>query len=297
MTTVDPASPKKPPWTGKKKPRVMLLGAGNRPHVEEEAERLSHLLPQFAEVVHTDLEWEADLSAIEADFAIVLGGDGSILGAARSMGYKQIPIVGVNMGKLGFLAAFTPDHVVDQLAALCAGECQIIEHMMLRCRVLKDDEVIAERIGLNEMALLGGPPFQIRTIDLYVDTQLATSYSCDGLIISTPVGSTAHNLSAGGPILRADLRAFVVSPISPHTLTMRSVVDTGDRCFEMHLRGSDRTMSVVVDGRVLSPITSDHRVRVDQAQPRFKLVATHDYNYYRTLREKLGWGGQIDHGR
>lgn len=296
-STVEPASPKKPSWTGKEKPRVMLLGAGNRAHVEEEAERLEHLLPQFAEIVHTDLQWKTDLSHVEADFAIVLGGDGSILGAARSMGNQQIPIVGVNMGKLGFLAAFTPEQVVDQLATICRGECQIIEHMMLRCRILKDEEVIAERIGLNEMAILGGPPFQIRSIDLYVDDQLATSYSCDGLIISTPVGSTAHNLSAGGPIVRADLRAFVISPINPHTLTMRSVVDTGDRCFEMHLRGATRTMSVVVDGRVLSPITAEHRVCVDQAKPRFKLVAMHDHNYYRTLREKLGWGGQIDHGR
>lgn len=297
MSTVEPASPKKPAWAGKARPRVMLLGAGNRPHVEEEADRLMHLLPQFAEVVHSDLNWKSDISQIEADFAIVLGGDGSILGASRSMGNQQIPIVGVNMGKLGFLAGFTPELLVDQLSAICSGNCQIIEHMMLRCRVFKDDEIIAERIGLNEMAILGGPPFQIRTIDLYVDDQLATSYSCDGLIISTPVGSTAHNLSAGGPILRADLRAFVISPISPHTLTMRSVVDTGDRCFEVHLRGAEKSMSVVVDGRVLSPITADHRVRVDQAQPRFKLIAMHDHNYYRTLREKLGWGGQIDHGR
>ena len=297
MTTVDPASPKKPAWSNAKKPRVMLLGAGSRPHVMEEAERLAHILPQYTEIVHTDLEWKSDLSQVEADFAIVLGGDGSILGAARSMGQRQTPVVGVNMGKLGFLAAFSPEHFVDQLPNLCSGRCRIIEHMMLRCRVLLDDEVIAERIGLNEMAILGGPPFQIRTIDLYVDEQLATSYSCDGLIISTPVGSTAHNLSAGGPILRADLQAFVVSPINPHTLTMRSVVDTGERTYEMHLRGAEKKMSVVVDGRVLSPITTEHRVKVDRAGPRFKLVAMEDHNYYRTLRDKLGWGGHIDHSR
>lgn len=297
MTTVDPASPKKPAWSADQKPRVMLLGAGSRPHVKEEAERLAHILPQYTEIVHTDLEWQTDLSQVEADFAIVLGGDGSILGAARSMGHRQTPVVGVNMGKLGFLAAFSPEQFVDQLPNLCSARCRIIEHMMLRCRVFLDDDVIAERIGLNEMAILGGPPFQIRTIDLYVDEQLATSYSCDGLIISTPVGSTAHNLSAGGPILRADLQAFVVCPINPHTLTMRSVVDTGERTFEMHLRGAEKKMSVVVDGRVLSPITAEHRVKVDRAEPRFKLVVAENHNYYRTLREKLGWGGHIDHSR
>ena len=158
--TLTPPQPKAPDWIGKDRPRVMLLGAGNRPHVQEETERLLHVLPQFAEVVLTDLNWESDLSQVEADFAIVLGGDGSILGASRSMGHNQTPIIGVNMGNLGFLTTFTPEVFVDQLASLVAGECQIMEHMMLRCQVLKDNEVIAERIGLNEMAILGGPPYR-----------------------------------------------------------------------------------------------------------------------------------------
>lgn len=295
MSTVDPASPKTAPWPGEGKPRVMLVGAGNRPHVRDEAARLNQMLQRHADVVLTDLDWKTDLSQVEADFAIVLGGDGSLLGASRSMGQRQIPIVGVNMGNLGFLAAYTPERFIDELADICSGKCQILEHMMFRCRVFRGEELIEERIGLNETALVGGPPYQIQTIDLYVDQQLATSYRCDGLIISTPVGSTAHNLSAGGPILRADLNAFVISPLSPHTLTMRSVVDTGDRCFEMHIRGEEAQMAVVVDGRMLSQISNEHRVRVDRAQPRFKLIVTHTHNYYRTLREKLGWGGSIDH--
>ncbi|MEX0793131.1 MAG: NAD(+)/NADH kinase [Pirellulaceae bacterium] len=297
MSKVDPASPKKPEWSAPKRPQVMLIGAGDRPHVKEEANRLETLLPRYADLVHVDLEWKSDLSTIPADFAVVLGGDGSLLAAARSMGQRQVPVVGVNMGRLGFLAQFTQELFIDELPRICSGECKVIEHMMLRCRVFKGEQVVAERIGLNEAAVLGGPPFQIHTIDLYVDSQLATSYSCDGLIISTPVGSTAHNLSAGGPILRADLTAFVVSPISPHTLTIRPVVDTGDRCFEMRVTSADAKMSMVVDGRVLSPITSEHHVLVDQAEPRFKLIATPEHSYYRTLREKLGWGGRIENGR
>lgn len=297
MSNVDPASPQQPQWSASRRPKVMLIGAGDRPHVKEEANKLETILPRYSDLVHVDLEWKSDLATIPADFAVVLGGDGSLLAAARSMGQRQVPVVGVNMGRLGFLAQFTQELFLEELPRICSGECRVIEHMMLRCRVFKGEQVVAERIGLNEAAVLGGPPFQIHTIDLYVDSQLATSYSCDGLIISTPVGSTAHNLSAGGPILRADLTAFVISPISPHTLTIRPVVDTGDRCFEMRVTSVDAKMSMVVDGRVLSPITSEHHVLVDRAEPRFKLIATPEHSYYRTLREKLGWGGRIENGR
>jgi NAD+ kinase len=128
-------------------------------------------------------------------------------------------------------------------------------------------------------------------IDLYVDQQLATTYNCDGLIISTPVGSTAHNLSAGGPILRKTLQAFVISPISPHTLTMRPFVDTADRIFELKLRHPHPTASVVVDGRVACPIDPALTVRIQRAASSFQLISVPGQNDYKTLREKLGWSG------
>jgi NAD+ kinase len=130
-------------------------------------------------------------------------------------------------------------------------------------------------------------------IDLYVDSDLVTTYSCDGLIISTPVGSTAHSLSAGGPILRKDLQAFVVLPISPHTLTVRPVVDTADRVYEAHVRESNESTSVVVDGVAIHRLTPEDRVRVQRAEPSFKMIEIEERKYYRTLREKLGWGGDV----
>ncbi|EAQ81292.1 probable inorganic polyphosphate/ATP-NAD kinase [Blastopirellula marina DSM 3645] len=275
----------------------MLIGAGDREHVREEAVRLQQIIPQYAELVHVDLDWKSELSEIDADFAIVLGGDGSLLAAARSMGHRQVPVAGVNMGKLGFLAEFSPEEMCAELPNICRGDCFVIEHMMFRCRVFEGEDLIGEAIGLNEAAILGGPPFQIQTIDLYVDSKLATTYNCDGLIVSTPVGSTAHNLSAGGPILRADLHAFVVSPISPHTLTVRPVVDTAERTYEIRVTGAEANLSVVVDGRVLARLTPELRVVVDRAEQRFKRIAIASHNYYRTLREKLGWGGRIDNGR
>jgi NAD+ kinase len=148
-------------------------------------------------------------------------------------------------------------------------------------------------LGLNEVAILGGPPFDIQTIDLYVDGDLATSYRCDGLIVSTPVGSTAHNLSAGGPILRKTLDAFVISPISPHTLTVRPVVDRSDRKYEIVVSLPNQSTSVVLDGQVLTSLTSTDRVLIERAEPVFQLMEIPGHNYYRTLREKLGWAGSF----
>jgi NAD+ kinase len=131
------------------------------------------------------------------------------------------------------------------------------------------------------------------TVDLYVDAELATTYSCDGLIISTPVGSTAHSLSAGGPILRKTLSAFVICPICPHTLTVRPVVDTADRLYEVVVPQCNEGTTVVVDGRPLSNLTATDRVQVVRAEPTFKLLECSGHSYYRTLRDKLGWAGNL----
>ena len=150
-----------------------------------------------------------------------------------------------------------------------------------------------EQLGLNEVAVHAGPPFSLMDIDLYVDSELVTTYSCDGLIVSTPVGSTAHSLSAGGPILRKDLQALVIMPMSPHTLTNRPVVDSADRVYEMVVARPNAGDSVVVDGRVLCRLQPGDRVRVERADAAFKLVTAPGHSYYRTLREKLGWSGQL----
>ena len=275
------------------RPRVLLLGAGNRDHVQLEAERLRPVIRHSADIVLDDLDSLADLSAVSADLAIVLGGDGSILRAAKRMHHNQIPVVGVNLGKLGFLADLLPDELIAALPDICAGRYLIVEHLMLECSVLRGGQTIQRQLGLNEMSIQGGPPYAIMDVELYVDAELATTYSCDGLIISTPVGSTAHNLSAGGPILRKDLQAFVISPISPHTLTVRPVVDSAERTFEIVVREPHENTSVVVDGQPLCRLAAEDRVRVVRAVPRFKLVEVSGHNYYRTLREKLGWGGNL----
>ena len=165
---------------------------------------------------------------------------------------------------------------------------------MFECSLIRDGKPLWTDLGLNEAAVLVGPPFVMLDVHLYVDAEWVTTYSCDGLIVSTPVGSTAHSLSAGGPILRKDLQAFVVSPISPHTLTNRPVVDAADRVYEMFVPRPHEGTSVVVDGRVLATLGPEDVVRIVRAEPKFQLVEAPGHSYYRTLREKLGWSGRLE---
>jgi NAD+ kinase len=273
--------------------RAFLLGAGGRPDVLVEAARLRPLIEQHAQVVRADFTGAEDLSDVEADVAIVLGGDGSILRAARQMGRRQVPVVAVNLGKLGFLANMSPADLPDVLRDFAANKLQVLEHLMFECTILRDGEMAARQLGLNETAVHAGTPFAIINVNLYVDSDLVTTYSCDGLIVSTPVGSTAHCLSAGGPILRKDLQAFVVLPLNPHALTMRPVVDSADRVYELEVERPNQGTSVVVDGRVLGRLQPGDRVRVERSRSRFKLVSDPSHTYYRALREKLGWGGRL----
>ena len=284
-----------PRWIreGRSRPRVVLLGSGERPHVVSEAEQLRPLIERYAEILLTDFRYHEDQFAVDADLAFVFGGDGSILRAAKQMGAKQFPVLGVNLGRLGFLANVSPRDFRHCLPAICAGQFSVLDHLMLQCVVLRDGMTLDRQLGLNEVSILGGPPYSMLSIELYVDSDLVTTYSCDGLIISTPVGSTAHNLSAGGPILRKDLQAFVISPISPHTLTMRPVVDSAERVYEIVVRQPHDNTTVVLDGVPLCRLTGGHRVRVERAAPTFKMVEIAGHHYYRTLREKLGWGGDV----
>ena len=285
----------RPPWRtdSERRLHVLLLGNGQRLNVTDAATRLRPIIERSADIVLTDFLCKEDLGQVTADLAIVLGGDGAILHAVNQLGTTQIPILGVNLGRLGFLATLSPAQLESTFPAISRGECRIVNHLMFQCSLLRDGHVLVEQLGLNETAILGGPPFTILDIDLYVDSILATTYSCDGLIISTPVGSTAHNLSAGGPILEKSMHAFAISPISPHTLTVRPVVDRADHVYEVVVRSPHETTSVVVDGQVLCALTSADRVRVQRAAPTFKMIEVMGQTYYRTLREKLGWGGHM----
>lgn len=280
------------------KMRVVLLGFGKRPGVLEEAERLRPIVEHYAQIVASDFTGQADLRGLTVDLAIVLGGDGSILRAAHQMGQRQLPVLAVNLGRLGFLADLSPDELPDILGQIASEglEGRVIEHLMFQCQVYRNGSMLAEQLALNEVTIQTGPALTVVDIDLYIDSEWVTTYSGDGLILSTPVGSTAHSLSAGGPILRKDLQALVICPISPHTLTNRPVVDSADRIYELVVARGEPGTAAVVDGRALCTLEIQDRLRVQKAGVRFKMVAVPEHSYYRTLREKLGWGGKLSRG-
>lgn len=273
---------------------AILLGSGDhRPKIKSAIDKIRPAIEKYVEIVHEDLAYCRSLEGLSADIAIVLGGDGSILRASKHMANNQIPVLGVNLGKLGFLADIQPDNLDKAMQLLMQGQFRLVDHLIMRCQVMRGEEILFDQIGLNEASILGGPPFKIQRFELTVDGEFATQYSCDGLILSTPIGSTAHSLSAGGPIVRKDLHAFVISPISPHTLTVRPVVDSADRIYEIKVNEPNESTSIVLDGQILCHLTAEHCVRIQKSDAIFRLIEIAGKGYYRTLREKLGWRGAL----
>ncbi len=272
--------------------RIIVLGNAGKPGVRQAADELLPLLCEHCEVAAFDLNQEQDLSQVQADLALVLGGDGAILRAARQMGYHQKPVLGVNLGKLGFLADLHPDELRSCFPQVLRGEYRTTKHLMFEC-VVESPQGARTFLGLNEVVFQSGPPFHMIDLDLLVDGEPVSRFSGDGLILSTPIGSTAHNLSAGGPILGQELAAFAVTPICPHTLTNRPVVDSADKVYTVAVRHATDGTALILDGRLeVMPLTVDHRITVRRAPVAFQLVKVPGHSYYQTLRDKLRWGTQ-----
>lgn len=276
--------------------RILVLGNAHRPGVREEAERLLPFLRDHCDIVVVDLLQEHDLSHHAAELALVLGGDGAILRAARQMAYRQVPVLGVNLGRLGFLADLNTEQLRASFPAVVAGHYHLTEHLMYEC-LIEADGAGQTFLGLNEVVFRTGPPFHMVELDVAVEGDHVSRYSGDGLIVSTPIGSTAHSLSAGGPILSQELAAFVLTPICPHTLTARPLVDSADRVYTVTLGPRSADAVVVMDGQVTVAIGRQHRVTVRQAPVRFRLIKVPGRSYYHTLRDKLRWGEQPNYRR
>jgi len=268
--------------------RFFVLGNADRPQVRDEARRLLPVLKEHGEVAVFDLEQKADLSSQTADVALVLGGDGAILRAARQMGRRQVPVLGVNLGKLGFLADLSPAEFLTALPELVAGRYCTTSHLMFECWT--DSAGDPRRfLGLNEVVVQSGPPFHMLELDLDIDSEIVTTLRGDGLIVATPIGSTAHGLSAGGPILSQSLQAFVVTPICPHSLTSRTVVEAADKTYTVVVRRATAAF-LNIDGHEVVPLPVGAKVTIRQAPVLFQLVKVAGHSYYRTLRDKLNWG-------
>jgi len=274
--------------------RVILVAHDPRISVQSALQSLKECLGQRSgiELAGVFTGEQNNIADVQADLAVVLGGDGAILRACRAFGAAQLPIVGVNLGRLGFLADLSPDDLPALVAELESRSFEIVPHLMFECLHQHVNGTQEKYLGLNEASLLAGGSLQMIDIALTIDGELVTTFSGDGLIISTPVGSTAHNLSAGGPILRQDLRAFVVTPICPHALTIRPIIDRATAEYVMTAAEAPPGMMLAVDGQIKVPFHPGDRVVMRQAAVSFQLVRLRGHSFYSTLHRKLGWHGQ-----
>jgi NAD+ kinase len=208
------------------------------------------------------------------------------------MGGRQLPIIGVNLGRLGFLADVSLDEFRTNIDTIRRRNYTVAEHLMFECRHVQADGAVESHLGLNEVAVSSAAAQRMIDVTLEIDGEKVTTYSCDGLIVSTPVGSTAHSLSAGGPILRQDLRAFVITPICPHTLTNRPLVDDARCVYRLAVPQAPEGVSLIIDGQIKRPVLPSDIIEIRAAAETFKLARIPGHSFYASLHRKLGWGGQ-----
>ena len=231
---------------------------------------------------------KAELPSL-VDLIVVLGGDGTLLSMARAVGDLGVPLLGVNVGGLGFLTATTLDEMFPAVESALAGQMAVDERMLLRAQPTRNGQVLGEYVALNDVVITKSAMSRIINLAVSVESQHATSYRADGLIISTPTGSTAYCLSAGGPIVFPTADAIVLTPIASHTLTNRPIVLPGAHRIEVTLK-TDQEVMLTLDGQVGVPLQKDDVVAVAKAPARIKLLRFPRKDFFGVLRAKLKWG-------
>ncbi|MBS1258888.1 MAG: NAD kinase [Candidatus Scalindua arabica] len=272
--------------------KIIILGDKSKKKIRETIKELEPLFRKKSHLSIIDISDEDELEKVSADLAFVFGGDGTILSASRRLNGKQIPLIGVHLGKFGFLADLTTREIGDSLEKIFAGEYVISQRMLLTCKVIRSKQVINETLGLNDAVISRTSLSRLISIKLYVNEKTVTTYSSDGLIVSTPSGSTAHSLSAGGPIVTPDMEAFLITPICPHTLSNRPLVVSGDSKIEMEQISESKGVGLTVDGQIYFDVKVGDRIVIEKAENKLQLIDIQTRTFYDVLREKLNWRGQ-----
>ncbi len=230
------------------------------------------------------------IAAKRPDFVVVLGGDGTLLSAARAVALAGIPILGVNLGSLGFLTEVPLSELYPTLDALHESRCAVESRSMLHCNLLRGGALVAHYDALNDAVVNKAAIARLASFDLFIDGALVTNYKADGLIISTPTGSTAYSLAALGPILMPDVDTFVVTPVCPHSLTHRPLVVRDSARIEVLIRCTDKEVYLSIDGQVGMPVCDGDRLTCRRSEHSVKLLRLADHNFFDVLRTKLKWG-------
>jgi NAD+ kinase len=233
----------------------------------------------------------------QCDLAIVVGGDGSILNAARTLADYDISVIGIHRGRLGFLTDIAPDNIAPKLTSILNGECIKQELCLLHANILDRQNNIIKRIdAVNEVVINSGSITRMIEFEVYINDQFVYSQRSDGIIIATPTGSTAYALSGGGPIVTPELKALLLVPMFPHNLTSRPIVISDQSKIKIVpvanslTHGSTNLPGLSCDGQAVELLASDHRVEIYKSDKILHLLHPSEYNYYETLRTKLHWG-------
>jgi NAD+ kinase len=264
-------------WLGQR--GIELVGG---PQIERE--RIEH------ETGCAVLEVDPDDLAASADLVLVLGGDGTMIATSRLIGDVEVPVLGVNYGGLGYLTEFRIEELYDALEMILAGNFRLDKRVMLAVELHRGDEIVNRSRVLNDVVIHKSALARIIEIEAYLHEQFVSSFRADGLIVSTPTGSTAYNLSAGGPLIFPSMNAVVITPICPFTLSNRPLVVPDDAVIELLLKTDNEEVALTLDGQVGFPLTVNDRVVIRKSRTTFNLIQPSTRNYFDVLRDKLRWG-------
>lgn len=273
----------------------------NIPEAQKAARRLATWLESRGKRVFVDSEtaaaikmegYDRDEIPLLVEMIIVLGGDGTLLSAARNVAdaHADVPIFGVNLGGLGFLAEVSLPELYDDLEKAIAGRLKTEDRMMLTASVLREGEVLAHYRVLNDAVINKGALARMMQLKVSVDGADLTSFRADGLIVSTPTGSTAYSLSAGGPIIYPTIHCFVLTPICPHTLSNRPIALPDSVVVTVCLTSQSEDVSLTLDGQISFPLMPQDVVEIKKSRFKMKLIKHPTKGYFEILRTKLKWG-------
>jgi NAD+ kinase len=225
-------------------------------------------------------------------WVVVLGGDGTLLGAARKVGGHGIPILGVNLGGLGFLTSIPIDRLYSSIEMILSGDLEVEDRLMIETKILRDEKEVFCFKSLNDVVINKGALARIIDLDVFINDEFLTTYRSDGLIISTPTGSTAYNLAAGGPILYPTMSNFIVTPICPFTLTNRPIILPDSETVLITMgKKSEEEVILTFDGQVGFDLLHGDKVLIYKSKERIELFKSPDQTYFEILRKKMMWGG------
>ena len=233
---------------------------------------------------------EGDSLAAEVDLMLVLGGDGTMIATARMIGDQEVPVLGVNYGGLGYLAEFRIEELYSALESILAGNYRLDRRVMLAVELRRHDDPPKVSRVLNDVVINKSALARIIEIEAYFNSQFVNSFRADGLIVSTPTGSTAYNLSAGGPVIFPSMNGVVITPICPFTLSNRPIVVPDDAEIELLLKTDNEEVALTLDGQVGFALEVADRVRIRKSRTTFNLIQPSNRNYFDVLRDKLRWG-------